>query len=123
MKTTAAATIKEYIAEFPKDFQKVLNQEYKTVKQGAPKAEESIAYGMPAFKLNGKPLVYFAAFKEHIGFYPTPNGITAFKKEFAKYKQGKGSVQFLLSEPMPFGLIEKIVKFRVGENLNKSKKK
>lgn len=123
MKTTAAATIKEYIAEFPKDVQKVLNQVYKTVKQGAPKAEESIAYGMPAFKLNGKPLVYFAAFKEHIGFYPTPNGITAFKKEFAKYKQGKGSVQFLLSEPMPFGLIEKIVKFRVGENLNKSKKK
>ncbi|HEY1041586.1 MAG TPA: DUF1801 domain-containing protein [Candidatus Paceibacterota bacterium] len=123
MKTTAAATIKEYIAEFPKDVQKVLNQVYKTVKQNAPQAEESIAYGMPAFKLNGKPLVYFAAFKEHIGFYPTPNGVTAFKKDFAKYKQGKGSVQFPLSEPMPIQLIEKIVKFRVEENLKNVKKK
>lgn len=86
-----------------------------------PDAEESISYGMPAYKLNGKALVYFAAFKNHIGFYATPSGHSEFTMELSKYKQGKGSVQFPLDKPLPSGLITKIVKFRVKENLQKQK--
>lgn len=87
-----------------------------TIKKLAPDAVEQMAYGMPGYKLNKKPLVYFGGFKEHIGFYATPSGHKEFEKELADYKQGKGSVQFPLSKPLPIGLIERIVNFRVKEN-------
>jgi uncharacterized protein YdhG (YjbR/CyaY superfamily) len=88
----------------------------KIIKESAPDAEEGIFYNMPGYKLNG-PLVYFASYEKHIGFYPTPSGIETFKRELAIYKSAKGSVQFPLSKPMPLKLISKIVKFRVKENL------
>ena len=113
-----------YIADFPKEVQVLLKQIRKTIKQAAPKAEESISYGMPAYKLNGKPLIYFAGYKNHIGLYATPSGHTAFAKELAKYKQGKGSVQFPINEPMPLDLISKMVLFRVSSlTKNTAKKK
>lgn len=111
-----ANSIDEYIAGFPKDVQKILEQIRQTIKQAASNAEETISYGMPAYKLHGKPLVYFAGYKSHIGFYATPTGHSAFSKELSKYKQGKGSVQFPLDKPIPFDLIAKIVRFRVAEN-------
>jgi uncharacterized protein YdhG (YjbR/CyaY superfamily) len=92
-----------------------------TIKKAAPDAEELISYKMPAFKQNGM-LVYFAAFKKHIGFYATPTGHREFENELSVYKQGKGSVQFPIDKPMPLNLISKIVKFRVKENLEKAKK-
>jgi uncharacterized protein YdhG (YjbR/CyaY superfamily) len=110
-----------YIQTFPPEIQKHLNQIRETILKNAPAAVESISYGMPAYKLNGKPLVYFAAFKNHIGFYATPTGHEAFAKELSVYKQGKGSVQFPLSNTMPLELITKIVKFRAAGNLGKSK--
>ena len=110
----------DYIKSFPKDVRQRLEQIRTIIKNTAPDAEESISYAMPAYKLNGKPLVYFAAFKNHIGFYATPSGHSEFAKELSKYKQGKGSVQFPLDKPLPLGLITKIVKFRVKENLQKS---
>jgi uncharacterized protein YdhG (YjbR/CyaY superfamily) len=91
------------------------------IKEIAPEAEEYIGYGMPGYKLNG-PLVYFAAFKNHIGFYPTPNGVEAFQEELSKYKGAKGSVQFPLDQELPMDLIRKIVKYRLKENLAKNKK-
>lgn len=114
-------TIEEYIKSFPEEIQKILLKIDRIIKKNAPDSLGSISYGMPAYKLNKKPLVYYAAFKSHIGFYATPTGHTKFKKELSKYKQGKGSVQFPLDEPIPIQLIEKIVKFRVVEN-NISKK-
>ncbi len=93
----------------------------RTIKEAAPEAEEVISYQMPAYRQHGI-LVYFAAFKNHIGFYATPNGHNQFKEQLAIYKQGKGSVQFPLDKPIPFDLISKIVKFRVQENKNKAKK-
>ena len=117
-----AKNIDEYIAGFPKDVQALLEQIRTTVRKAAPDAVEAISYGMPAFKLNGN-LVYFAGFKNHIGFYPVPSGIEAFKKELSVYEQGKGSVRFPLNKPMPLDLITKIVKFRVKENLQKAKAK
>lgn len=115
MKTTETNLIEQYIAGFPKDTQKALTQVRTTIRKAAPEAEEFIAYGMPAYKLNGKPLVYFAGYKNHIGFYATPTGHSTFAKELSKYKQGKGSVQFPLNEPIPLDLIARIVKFRVKE--------
>ena len=112
-----------YINNFPEETQEILKQVRNTIKQAVPEAEESISYGMPAFKTNGKPLVYFAAFKSHIGFYATPTGHREFAAELANFKQGKGSVQFPLDQPIPFGLIERITKFRVEENELKAKKK
>ena len=108
-----------YIKTFPKEIQKFLGQIRMTIRQAAPEAEESISYGMPAFKINGKPLVYFAAFKNHIGFYATPTGHEEFADELSQYKQGKGSVQFPLNKAMPLDLIERITKFRVNENFSK----
>jgi len=105
--------IDEYINGFPKETQELLKQIRMTIRQAAPEAEESISYGMPAFKMNGKPLVYFAAFKNHIGFYATPTGHKEFADELSKYKHGKGSVQFPPDKSMPFDLIERITKFRV----------
>ena len=120
MITTKPNNIDEYIAGFPKDVQKILEQIRTTVKQAAPEAEETISYAMPAFKLQGN-LVYFAAFKNHIGFYPTPSGIESFKKELSVYEGAKGSVKFPIDKPLPFDLISEIVKFRVKETLQKSK--
>jgi uncharacterized protein YdhG (YjbR/CyaY superfamily) len=118
-----ALTTDEYIAGFPDDIRLILNQVRFTIQQAAPNAEESIGYGMPAYKTHGKPLVYFAAFKNHIGFYATPTGHVEFAKELSKYKQGKGSVQFPLVQPIPYDLITQIVEFRVVENLEKVKTK
>jgi len=120
MRAAIAKDIDEYIAGFPKDIQKMLEQIRATIKKAAPGAEETIKYAMPTFTLNGN-LVYFAAFKNHIGFYPVPSGMEAFEKDLSVYKSGKGSVQFPLDQPMPLGLITKIVKFRVKENLEKAK--
>ncbi len=114
-------TAEEYIKSFPKDIQTLLKQIRETIKSNAPDVAETIAYGMPAYKINGKPLVYFAAFKKHIGFYATPTGHAAFAEELSTYKQGKGSVQFPLDKPIPFDLIKRIVLFRVEENAAKTK--
>jgi uncharacterized protein YdhG (YjbR/CyaY superfamily) len=116
-------TADEYIAGFPNDIQLILNQIRAIILQNAPEAEESISYGMPAYKLKGKVLVYFAGFKNHIGFYATPSGHTEFARELSRYKQGKGSVQFPLNQPIPYELIAQIVEFRVFENLEKAKTK
>lgn len=116
------ADFKEYVENFPPAIQKILKQVRSTIKKAAPKAEEIISYGMPAFTFHGH-LVYFAGYKTHIGLYALPSGHAAFKKELANYKQGKGSVQFPIDEPMPLKLITQIVKFRVKENLEKSKLK
>jgi uncharacterized protein YdhG (YjbR/CyaY superfamily) len=114
--------IDEYIADFPKDVQKLLQQLRSTIKKAAPKAEEKIAYGIPTFTLNGN-LVHFGAYKTHIGFYPAPSGLEAFEKELAPYVTGKGTAQFPLDKPLPLDLITQIVKFRVMKNLEKSKGK
>jgi uncharacterized protein YdhG (YjbR/CyaY superfamily) len=121
-KQTAPTTIDEYIAGFPPDVQEILQKIRATIRKAAPQAEEAIKYQMPTFVLHGN-LVHFAAFKNHIGFYPVPTGIEAFKKELAAYEGGKGSVQFPLDQPIPHGLISKIVKFRVKENLAKAEAK
>lgn len=105
-----------YIAGFPLEIQEKLNQVRKVIRENAPDAVESIAYGMPAYKLHKKPLVYFAGYANHIGFYATPSGHEAFEAQLSKYKQGKGSVQFPLAQPIPFDLIAEIVRFRVSEN-------
>ena len=109
------ATIEAYIQTFPADVQAVLETVRRTIRAAAPDAVEAIAYGMPAYKYNGKPLVYFGGFRNHIGLYATPTGHAAFAGELSKYKQGKGSVQFPLSEPMPLDLITRMVQFRVNE--------
>ena len=117
-----AETIDEYISDFPDDVQKIMEEIRSVIKKVAPTAQESISYAIPTFKLNGVYLVYFAGFKNHIGFYPAPVSMEAFKEEFSIYKTGKGSVQFPLNKPMPFDLITKIVKFRLEEALRKAKK-
>lgn len=112
-------TIDEYIAGFPVDLQSILQKIRATIREAAPDAQETISYQMPTFTLQGN-LVHFAAFKRHIGFYPVPSGIEAFKDELAVYKQGKGSVQFPLDQPIPYDLIRRIVIYRVQENLAKA---
>lgn len=111
--------IEKYILQFPEDVRGILREIRKLIKTNAPEAEESMAYGMPGYKTCKKPLVYFGAFKSHIGFYATPSGHSAFNDELSKYKQGKGSVQFPLNQSIPYELIEKIVQFRVAENKTK----
>ncbi|MBP9069707.1 MAG: DUF1801 domain-containing protein [Bacteroidia bacterium] len=123
MKIVKAKSVEEYIDSFPDKTQKSLKQVRKTIKSAAPKSIEDISYGMPAYKLNGKPLVYFGGYEKHIGFYATPTGHKKFEKQLSKYKQGKGSVQFPLDEAMPLKLITAIVKFRVTENNAKYAKK
>jgi uncharacterized protein YdhG (YjbR/CyaY superfamily) len=120
-KTTPKNT-DEYISQFPVKQQKALEEIRKAIKAAAPKAEEVISYSMPAYKLNGM-LVYFAGYENHIGFYPTPSGIEAFKKELANYKSAKGSVQFPIDQPLPLALIKKMVQFRIKENTEKNKTK
>lgn len=118
MKQDKPDSIDEYIAQYPKHIQKVLEQIHFTIKEAAPEAKETIKYAIPTFILKGN-LVHFAAFSNHIGFYPTPSGMEAFDEELSRYKTGKGSVQFPLNDPMPFSLITKIVKYRVNEVLKK----
>jgi uncharacterized protein YdhG (YjbR/CyaY superfamily) len=119
-KKSGLNSIDDYIATFPQDIQKILKELRATIKAAAPDAEEKISYQMPTFFLNGN-LVHFAAFKKHIGFYPTPSGIEAFQKELSVYDGAKGSVQFPIDEPMPLKLISRIVKFRAAENIKKAK--
>jgi uncharacterized protein YdhG (YjbR/CyaY superfamily) len=110
--------IDSYIGSFPEKTQKLLQEVRETIRKAAPEAEQTINYGIPTFKFRGN-LVHFAGFKNHIGFYPTASGIEAFKKELSVYEGAKGSVRFPLDKPIPFELIERIVKFRVKESLSK----
>jgi len=114
-------TIDDYISGFPEDLRIKLEQVRQTIKKAAPQAEEAISYGMPAFKQKGV-LVYFAAFKDHIGFFPTSSGVANFQKELAGYDTSKGTIRFPLDAPIPHILIEKITKFRVAETQAKVKK-
>jgi len=124
MKTDRTKTydIDKYIAGFTKDKQKLLKQFRGIIRKAAPQAQETISYGMPAFKQNGM-LVYFAAWKNHIGFYPTSSGIKAFRKDLSSFTVSKGTVQFPLDKSLPTGLVTRIVKFKVKENLEKRAKK
>lgn len=115
-------TIDVYISQFPAEIQDTLNTLRKVIKEAAPDAVEKISYQMPTFALYGN-LVHFAAFKNHIGFYPTASGIEAFKAELSEYKGSKGAVQFPKDKPLPYELISKIVKFRVAENMEKAESK
>ena len=113
-------TIDEYIKTFPEDVQIILEKMRQTIWKAAPESTEAISYQMPAFKQYGI-LVWFGAFKNHIGFYPKASGIEAFRKELSPFKFSKGSIQFLLDKAIPYDLIEKIVEFRVKENLSQEK--
>ena len=120
--TDGFGSIEEYIASCPADVQKILKELWAVIKAAAPDAVERIAYQMPTFALKGN-LVHFAAFKNHIGFYPTPSGIEAFKEELSVYKSSKGAVQFPIDKPLPMDLIRRIVEYRVAENLRIAKEK
>lgn len=113
---TEFATVDEYIASFPIEVRHILSKIRTIIKEKAPGAVESLAYGMPAYKTFGKPLVYFAAFEKHIGIYATPSGHEQFAQELSAYKQGKGSVQFPTNQAIPYELIGRMVEFRVNEN-------
>ncbi|MBC8060796.1 MAG: DUF1801 domain-containing protein [Clostridiaceae bacterium] len=115
-------SIDEYILGFPPEIQETLNKLRKVIKESAPDAEEKISYQMPTFAFHGN-LVHFAAYKNHIGFYPAPSGIDEFKKELSEYKGAKGSVQFPIEKPLPYELITKIVNFRVAENIARAEEK
>ncbi|MBS1667372.1 MAG: DUF1801 domain-containing protein [Bacteroidetes bacterium] len=121
-KTAAPKDIDSYIAEQPEEVQPILEKLRQTIKKAAPKAEEVISYRMPAFKYHGI-LVYFAANKNHIGFYPTGSGIEAFKEELEEYAGGKGTAKFPIGKALPWKLIAQIVKYRVAQNLEKTKPK
>ena len=112
-------TIDEYIAGFPKEVQATLEKIRATIRDAAPGAEEAISYQMPTFKLKGN-LVHFAAYRNHIGFYPTPSGIEKFKTELSVYEGSKGAVRFPIGQPIPYDLIHRIVEFRVAENLERA---
>ncbi|MEL3960959.1 DUF1801 domain-containing protein [Lysinibacillus endophyticus] len=122
MDKTIPKSIDEYILQYPQEIQEILNTIRKVIKDSAPNAEEKISYGMPTFALNGN-LVHFAAFKNHIGFYPSSSGISSFQQELSEYKTSKGAVQFPIGKPIPYDLISKIVKFRVAENQRKAEEK
>jgi len=119
---SSAATIDEYIAEFQPEVAAVLQEVRAIIRTAAPDATETIAYAIPTFDMRKRHLVHFAGYSEHIGFYPTPDGIEAFKEELASYKSAKGSVQFPLSEPLPTDLIRRIVEFRVEQVSGKASK-
>ena len=121
MKSKTPKCVDDYIEGYPKEIQQLLKKLRSTVKKAAPKAEERISYGMPGY-FSGGMLVYFAAFKRHIGFYPGALAMKTFKKEFSDYKQAVGSVQFPFDEPLPLALVSKVVKFRLKQNLLKKKK-
>jgi uncharacterized protein YdhG (YjbR/CyaY superfamily) len=122
MKSVAAGNIDEYIAGFPAPIQQLLEEMRATIRKAAPAAQEAIKYAIPTFTLNGN-LVHFAAFKNHIGFYPAPGGIEAFKKELSAYEGSKGTIRFPFDKPLPLALISKIVKYRVKMNLQKTNEK
>lgn len=117
---STAGSIDEYIAAFPAETQAVLDELRALIAAAAPAATETISYAMPTFDLNGRHLVHFAGYEKHIGFYPVPSGVEAFKEELTPYKSGKGSVQFPLGKPLPTHLIRRIVEFRVAENTVKA---
>jgi uncharacterized protein YdhG (YjbR/CyaY superfamily) len=119
-KPKAFTNIDEYIAGFPKDVRKILESIRRTIRKAAPASEETISYQMPAFKLKGA-LVYFAAYKNHIGLYPTASAVAKFKRELSGYEGSRGTVRFPLDKPIPLGLITKIAKFKAKENLAKAK--
>ena len=121
MKRKTPKDIDDYLSGYPKDVQRLLTQMRVTIKKAAPLATEKISYGIPTFTLQGN-LVYFAAFKNHIGFYPTASVITAFSKELASYKCSKGTVQFPLDKPLPLALVSRMVKFRAKQKMMKHKK-
>ncbi|MBN1598708.1 MAG: DUF1801 domain-containing protein [Bacteroidales bacterium] len=112
LKKKIPETVESYISGFPEDIQKILKEIRATIKKAAPEAEESMSYQIPTYKQNGV-LAYFAAYKKHIGFYPTPSGIEAFKEELSVYEYAKGSVKFPLDKPIPLDLIAEIIKFRI----------
>lgn len=114
--------VDQYIGKFPLEVQEILKRIRTIILDNAPGVEEHFAYGMPAYKINKKPLIYFAAYKNHIGFYATPSGHWAYQKELASYKQGKGSVQFPYVTPIPYDLIASMVMFRVEENKAQTRK-
>lgn len=114
-------TIDEFIASFPKNVRDILEELRRVIRESAPGAEETISYGIPTFDLDGRHLVHFSAYKNHVGFYPTSSGIEAFKKELSPFKTSKGTVQFPLDRPIPFDLVKRIVKFRVKETESKKK--
>lgn len=116
-------SIDEYISTFPEDVQKILQELRKTIKAAAPDAGETISYGIPTFTLNGKYLIYFGGWKNHISIYPIPTGTEAFNKQVSKYVEGKGTLKFPIDKPLPMKLITKIVKLRVAENLKRTDKK
>jgi uncharacterized protein YdhG (YjbR/CyaY superfamily) len=116
-------TMDEYIQTFPKDVQRILQTIRRTIQQVAPKATEAISYQIPAFKLNGRNLIYFAAWKEHVALYPIPPGSQAFKKELAPYVGGKGTVRFRLNESVPYDLVKKIVKYRLKQDSERASAK
>ena len=119
---TKFKTVDEYLSALPANTKSILKELRKTIKQAAPQAVELISYNMPAFKMNGM-LVYYAGYKNHIGFYPVSSAIRTFQKDLSDYKTSKGTIQFPLDRQIPFDLITKIVKFRVQENLEKAKTK
>ena len=123
MKTNASAPrdVDEYIAGFPNEVRTILEKVRTTIRKAAPGAQEKISYRIPTFTLDGKYLIYFAAFQKHVGLYPAPRGAEEFKEELAAYGGGKGTVQFPFDKPIPFGLITRIVKFRIKENLARAK--
>ena len=124
MKTSKPKDIDEYIGRSPLDIQEILEQIRVTIKKVVPEAEETISYGIPTFNLNGTYLIYFAAYKNHIGFYPVPGAIEKVDKDFASYKtSGKGTIQFPLNKPIPLNLITKLVKFKVTERVKNVEKK
>lgn len=108
----ASQEVEKYLSQFSGEVRKKLDTMRAIIKNESPEAVESFSYGLVGYKLNGKPLAYFGGFEKHIGFYATPNGHEKFKKDFAKYKQGKGSVQLPLTEPLPKELIKKVIAYR-----------
>lgn len=122
MKDGMPSSIDEYISQFPAEIQLVLNKIRQSIREAAPEADEKIAYGIPTFTLRGN-LVHFAAFNKHIGFYPDPRGIEHFIDKLARYRSGKGTIQFPLNEPIPYDLIKEVTIWRVSQNLKATKKK
>ncbi len=112
-------TIDEYIAQFPENVRVVLEKLRQVIRESAPRAEETMSYGIPTFDLNGRHLAHFGAYKNHVGFYPTSSGIEAFKRELSSFRTSRGTVQFPLDKPIPFDLVKKIVKYRVKENTSR----
>jgi len=122
MKIKKYNDVQTYVADFPEDVRKKLERMREIIQRSAPKSQEVISYSMPAYKMNSV-LVYFAAFKNHIGFFPTASGVKAFQHQIEKYKWSKGTIQFPLDQPLPEKLITAIVRFRVKEDLEKAKTK